>query len=144
MVATKPCGPGDHNPPATEEFFYLNRKRGGLRSTCKQCRSRSALEWYDRNTERAQALQRRYREGRENEQAERGRRHYERNREALIERSRKWVQENPEKARINSANSTRSYQARKSGVVVEHVDRMVVWMRDGGLCGICGKEADVA
>src|SRR4051812_5257307 len=104
MVATKPCGPGDHNPPATEEFFYLNHKRGGLRSTCKQCRSRSALEWYDRNTERAQALQRRYREGRENEQAERSRRHYERNREALIERARLWAEENRDQYLILHAN----------------------------------------
>lgn len=143
MVATKPCGPGDHNPPATEEFFYRNQKTGRLRSHCKVCRRRDASGWYDRNTERAQELNRRYREGREDEQAARNRHHYEQNREVLIQRSKLWVQENPEKARINNANSTRAYQARKAGVVVEHVDRMVVWLRDDGVCGICRKEVDV-
>lgn len=60
------------------------------------------------------------------------------NRERLNELSREWQRNNPDRARIHKANR----RARELDAYVEDVDRRVVWLRDGGVCGICGEAAD--
>lgn len=67
-----------------------------------------------------------------------------------IEKNREWKAANPEAVREHHVRSTPAQRARhaehqaarraatKGVVVQEHVERSVVFERDGGLCGICG------
>jgi 5-methylcytosine-specific restriction endonuclease McrA len=55
--------------------------------------------------------------------------------------ARLYAQRHPEKIAIFAAKKDAK---RKGAPVVEHVDRTVVWDRDGGICGICGELADKA
>lgn len=137
MVKTKSCRPGGHNPPATDEFFYRNRRTGRLRGHCKECRRKDASCWYDKNIERAQEIQRRYREGRESEQAARSLRHYEQNREQVIARVMAQKQADPEAERQRCASKEARRRAQKKIGSAEHVDREIVFERDEGVCGIC-------
>lgn len=49
-----------------------------------------------------------------------------------------WKRDHPER----NADHTAAYYARKIGAWDEDVDRLAVWERDGGICGICGEIAD--
>lgn len=69
---------------------------------------------------------------------EKNRVYREENREAWREKNRRWQDANPDKR----ADSSQRRRARKAAALVEDVDRLVVWNRDGGICGICGKPAD--
>jgi 5-methylcytosine-specific restriction endonuclease McrA len=73
--------------------------------------------------------------------------------EAQIARSAEWAAEHPEKRseysaarRARNPGSNRlhaaNYRARVAEAFVEPVDPQIVWERDEGVCGICGKPAD--
>ncbi len=71
------------------------------------------------------------------ESARRQRWYYERGGRALsAESQRRWVAENPERAR----EQVRRYQARKLAATVEEVDYVAILERDGMACHICGSE----
>lgn len=118
MVETKSCRPGGHNPPATDEFFYRNKKTGRLRGHCKECRCKSALQWHEDHADQHRARMRAYAADHAVEARERRQRHYENNKDDYIVRSRE-----------------RELQIKLARV--EHVDRQVVFERDEGICGIC-------
>lgn len=80
--------------------------------------------WHDANLEYARAQQRQYARDHRDEGRARSKKHYQDNKHHYIDK-------------------TRAYQARKLEVFDEYVDRLVVFARDGGVCGICGKEADM-
>ena len=62
---------------------------------------------------------------------------YYANPDAARKRMQKWRKDNPETRRGLAAD----YDARKQAAFIESVDRRVVWGRDLGLCGICGRAA---
>jgi 5-methylcytosine-specific restriction endonuclease McrA len=49
----------------------------------------------------------------------------------------RWKANNPERYRVNHLKHQNSRRARKASVFVEHVDPVVVYERDGGVCGVC-------
>jgi 5-methylcytosine-specific restriction endonuclease McrA len=65
-----------------------------------------------------------------------------RSREVSRDRERRWRRENPDKARAHSRRTQATRRARLSDACVEAVDPQIVWERDEGICGICGKPAD--
>lgn len=69
---------------------------------------------------------------------EMGKRIYWADKEREDARLRQWRADNPDKRKDNWARR----RARKREALVEDVRRGVVWERDGGICGICGKPAD--
>jgi 5-methylcytosine-specific restriction endonuclease McrA len=127
VIEVKLCRPGGHHPPATEGFFYRNRNTGRLRSHCKDCRRRDASGWYDRNIERAQEGQRAYRE---------------QNRKMIIAKVKAAKAADPEAERQRCASKEARRRAQKKVGVTEYVDRLVVFERDGGICGICAEPVE--
>lgn len=74
---------------------------------------------------------------------------------AIVARVKQWRTDNPEKSAVHRAAwkrrnrdkvnaATNSRRAKRLGRYVEHVDRAVVWARDGGRCHICGKTCNHA
>lgn len=102
-----------------------------------------------------------YREGYKDRQAELDRQRYLKNREAEIARTRAWYFANHDQAkemhrrwRENNPDKTKSTPeqnsaqklarlAKKRRLFVEAVYRSVVWRRDGGICHLCGRPADL-
>lgn len=90
-----------------------------------------------------------YQEHREQELLKR-KAHYLDNKEAYIGRAGKWAKSNPEKMsvcrknwRLNNMERMNlhgtNYRARKAGAISEPYNRLLVYERDGGVCGICHK-----
>jgi 5-methylcytosine-specific restriction endonuclease McrA len=69
-----------------------------------------------------------------------GQKWYLANRERQARDHRRWCEENPDRADAHARN----YEARKLELFVEHVDKRVVWRRDGGICHLCLQPADKA
>jgi len=55
-----------------------------------------------------------------------------------------WRQRNPERVYAQAVEGKLRRRARLSHVVVEHVERRVVFERDGWICGICRRPVDKA
>jgi 5-methylcytosine-specific restriction endonuclease McrA len=123
MVETKSCRPGGHNPPATEEFFYRNKRKGTLRGHCKSCRRAASLGWHEANRERHLASMNAYAGEHREENKQRCLTHYRANRETYY-------------ARVHER------RALKTKAFVERVFRSVVFQRDEGVCGICDKPVE--
>lgn len=64
----------------------------------------------------------------------------ERNRE----RVRKWEMDNPERALINHRHCLEHRRAKIRQVPFEKIDRKLVYLIDGGICGICGKPLEMS
>jgi hypothetical protein len=136
----KRCAKCGHNTPASNLFFILdNRRRDGLGSHCRLCKSASNKNYRDSDPEKTRARKRKYREGHLEEIHERERLHrlanldayrerdrqqaakrkdkkrlYDRqyrdaNREFILKRQQRWTRANVEKVRL----VTRASQARR-------------------------------
>ncbi len=104
--------------------FYRSRNRpDGHASVCKDCSKELRLEWIAAHPEK---------------QAEYSRKHYRLHGETHRATTRRWVAEHPERAKEINRMAEADRRVRKRGQFVEHVDPMVVYERDEGLCGICG------
>ena len=58
-------------------------------------------------------------------------------------RARKWRLDHPDRTREHTRNSESKRRSRKRGVaIIEDIDRLVVWDRDEGICGICQLPVD--
>lgn len=66
----------------------------------------------------------------------------EAHREQYAQRARDWRRANPEWASTLGRRTTSTYQARKLGQWIEHIDALIVLERDDGVCGICGGDVD--
>lgn len=65
------------------------------------------------------------------------REHYREHREESLEAARRYDAANPEKVRAIGRRSRQTRRARLVKAFVEVVDPLVVFERDGGICGIC-------
>lgn len=65
---------------------------------------------------------------------------YEMNKDAINARLEKHRRENPERFRLQRVLSSQRRRARLASVPQEEIDRDTLYERDGGVCGICGKE----
>jgi 5-methylcytosine-specific restriction endonuclease McrA len=90
-----------------------------------------------------------YKEHIDQERAKR-RTHYMKNKLAYIQRASSWSRANPEKAkraknkwRVNNQEVMNmhgsNYRAKKRGTISEKYNRLEVYERDNGTCGICKK-----
>ncbi|HAM59543.1 MAG TPA: hypothetical protein DCQ64_30695 [Candidatus Rokubacteria bacterium] len=64
---------------------------------------------------------------------------YRANKEALAARIAAWAAANPERYRKYKAEARQRRRARLAGVPQEPIDRDVVYERDNGRCGLCGR-----
>lgn len=55
-------------------------------------------------------------------------------------RHQRWREANPEKAAANSRKAASARRARLRDAFVEHIDPFVVYDRDDGRCGVCGRD----
>ena len=63
-------------------------------------------------------------------------------RAAAVARVRRWVQDNPERAKENRNEVCRRRRARKLGVTIGAIDRHTIVAAANGLCGICGESLE--
>ena len=64
-------------------------------------------------------------------------RDYTKNRQKRLDKTKDWRQRNPDRVHANGMKSKHRRRSRLASVVVEHIDRRIVFARDGWLCGIC-------
>lgn len=82
---TKICTKCGIEKPATEEYFYLQKRRSGkysLIGRCKECIKAQTLQYYRDNPEKCKAQRKQY---------------YNEHLEKHLENCRNWVERNPEK-----------------------------------------------
>jgi hypothetical protein len=122
VPATKFCDACETDKPRSE--FHIRRKAAdGLQAHCKVCRCEQVRLWRLRAKARNAAVKHAW---------------YEANVAHVSDKMRDWRIENPEKSK---AIYHRRYGRRQENFV-EDVDRDVVFARDEGLCGICGRPVD--
>lgn len=91
--------------------------------------------WRQENPEAARALDKRKRENNPERVSELKRASYEKKPEHYAATSAAWRLANPDRVE--------SYHAKRRGAThSERLDRLTVWERDGGICGICQEPAD--
>jgi 5-methylcytosine-specific restriction endonuclease McrA len=113
--------------------------------------------WYLRNKEKMRKYNLKYRKEHHEEllQFDRNRSKTEerraQNRKCLAknpernrERVRKWEMDNPEKALTNHRNCLEHRRANMRKVPFEKIDRNLVYKKDDGICGICGKPLEMS
>lgn len=69
-------------------------------------------------------------------------RHYEANAGLIVERTRLWRQANPERFREQARQHAHRRRSQERGAFIENVDRAVLFKRDKGRCGLCGKKVN--
>jgi len=105
------------------EFHNHSYSKDGLSNECKSCRRERAIE-YDRNNKetKKKAFKRWYELNKETLQAKKKdyyRDYYRLHAEEKIAKARKWVQDNPEKARENSRRRAERRIARKNALIYD-------------------------
>jgi 5-methylcytosine-specific restriction endonuclease McrA len=55
------------------------------------------------------------------------------------EKTKKWVADNPERAAVNAHHAQERRRAKMRQVPYEKIDRDLVFLKDEGICGICGQ-----
>jgi 5-methylcytosine-specific restriction endonuclease McrA len=150
------------------EFGKDSAYEDGCSVYCLECKRAYNRQYYQDNAERKNALRRQERKENIEEFRQLDRERYKRNRERILERQASYYAANPELQKARSreryrndpeaakaaaiawrkANPKRAAEthrmtqqtrrARKLGQFVEKVDPRVVYVRDKGLCGICG------
>jgi 5-methylcytosine-specific restriction endonuclease McrA len=108
-------------------------------------------QWYLKNREQVRARMVLWNQANPEYRREYFKKWYSKNRDKAIARARKWQNENREKRNENRRikykenpdlrlNEKVRRRVRKYGNgLVERIYRSVVWARDDGICGICGK-----
>jgi 5-methylcytosine-specific restriction endonuclease McrA len=101
--------------------------------------SKGVLDAYrDANRDRIRAHGREFYRQNTESRKEHRRRCYRQNREQALESARKYAEANKDLIRVIGRRSAATRRARIFGAFVEVVDPVVVFARDGGICGICG------
>lgn len=73
----------------------------------------------------------------------RSRARYQAKRQEYIDRANRWREENHERSNWILRRSQMRQRAKRFGVaIIEDVDPLVVFERDGGLCQLCGQPVD--
>lgn len=149
-----------------EDFKPDKRIKCGRTARCRECISAYHREWSARNRDKIRASYQKHRvkrlatekarrdadpeKAREkstrnrrlhgHKWAEAKRRWREQNLEKAKAQVRAWQKAHPERMRELSRKVTAKRRARKMSLPYEDVDPRVVFERDAGVCGICGKE----
>ena len=166
-TAVKACTRCEVRYPVASGFATDSRASDGLQSQCRACNRERTRIWYAANQERARAQREEFATIHPERKREHDAKYYERNRltirakqnsrpltsaqqlsqrrssrkyaaahrEQINERGRRWRMANPDKVRDRKA---RRY-AREHGRTAERVALSVLFTRDAGRCGLCGK-----
>lgn len=122
------CCTCKHNLVA-EEFYTNPRTWNGLSPRCKNCARKQAREQHKANRSKILQYQANYR-----------------SRPGRRERQRKlrtqWEQLDPWRTQQGKRDRQATRRARQVDQFDEHVDGVVVFERDRGVCGICGEVID--
>lgn len=114
---------------------YLRRWRANNRDRLKEL----GRQWRAQNHEYCLEKTRQWRASNGDRERETARKRYAASREAALKTKYEWRRNNPEKYREIVRRGSANKRARKKGGFVEHVDPLVLFKRDKGICGICRK-----
>lgn len=98
--------------------------------------------YYARNRERLKARARERRLASPEQKKAQDAAYYRLNRDRILARSKQWCTDNPRRARELAVSRQHTLRARRAGTFLEVVDPALVYERDEGVCGICGKPVD--
>ncbi len=131
--ATKWCLDNPERAAASRRAWYLrNKEKMRLYNLEYRKINHDELVEYDRKrnaTEERVAQHKKWRDA-----------HPETNRGKVM----KWRKDNPEKARETQCNSQGARRARMKNSPYERIDPAIVYAKDGGICGICGKHLEMS
>lgn len=130
------------------DFHNLNGRRGGY-PCCKPCRKirgqkwaektkDTRKQWRDENKEIIQQRNKEYYRANRDKELARCKEYRETNREKIAARSRRYLENNRDKCYAHVYKR----RARKLSVPNETIIREEVFLRDKGMCGICGGQVD--
>jgi 5-methylcytosine-specific restriction endonuclease McrA len=113
--------------------------------------------WYLRNKEKMRKYNLKYREKHHDEllqfdrnrsktekRKEQNRKCKSKNPEQNREKVRKWEMDNPEQALENHRHCLEHRRAKIKKVPFEKINRQLVYLKDEGICGICGKSLEMS
>lgn len=138
-----------------DDFPKEPRGKGGRRANCKACQSIRNREQYEAhrakrlayrkaqhaaNREKENSRMRAYDAANRQAKLARLKAHREANREEAARRTRSWRKANPDRCRLYQQRK----RARKMAIPYEDVDPGRIYLRDEGICGICGGKTDPA
>lgn len=127
-----------------DRFYRRSTSKDGFDSWCVDCSRDKSRRHYEYNKETVIAKTRAYYELHKEEKQQYGRDHYQANKEARKAYARAWSLENPEKVREAKCKSQAKRRAQMMAVQFEEIDPIVVFERDGWVCGICDGPIDKA
>lgn len=114
------------------EYYLRNREK----------RMAYMKQWQDENRERVRAYKRAWADN----NPEYAHEWYMANRDESLEQAkanaRRRLEADPERFRAQARNRVAKRRAKQREAYVEHVDPLIVWERDEGICGCCGQPAD--
>jgi 5-methylcytosine-specific restriction endonuclease McrA len=98
--------------------------------------------YYKRNREKIKAQTKAYRAANPDWARDYNSAYYQRTKETHRRNQAAWEVANPERAREIRLGIRERYRARKASAFVEAVDAGLLYQRDEGICGICGKPVE--
>lgn len=144
------CSTCGDEKPATD-FHRQAARWSGLQCNCKACALTVSAAWRESHRDASRAKDKRHYVRHHSKELRRTANYYARhcerlkaaavarrlaNLEAHRARDKRYRQKSKSKEQRAAIQSNRN--ARQRAVFVEHVDRGQVFVRDGGICGICG------
>jgi 5-methylcytosine-specific restriction endonuclease McrA len=154
IIPSKACTKCQRELPLTE-FSRDPRYKGGFKTWCKACAREYQRSWTEKNIDKERARWERERKDHPERGRERTRLSYEKHaekrraerreygrthREEEVERARAYAKAHPYKHKEHDAAG----RARRFGVAISPVDYEAIFVRDAGVCHICGKEVEHA
>lgn len=105
-------------------FSKRSDAKDGLQAVCKECQRTLKKNWIVANYDHVVESNRQWNQSHP---------------QIALNRVNRWKSDNPYKARLNSQKTAQTRRARKKAAFVESITPIIVFERDGWLCGICGK-----
>ena len=117
------------------EYTKDQTKPDGLYSSCRECRSKYASNYYLTNRITVNNRHRKYYQSHKTEVLQCHRKYEKTHKEETAKRHKKWRRANPGKGRA----ARHRHKARKNSGIVEKFSDREIFERDCWICGICGK-----
>lgn len=127
-------------------YYAANKAQRRAQNAAWAAAHQEDMKAYQRRhaqTPEARAKTKAWKEANPDRMRESRRRHYD----AMTPEERRqiraaWRAANPDRSRAITAASKAARRARENQILREHIDRQLVWERDGGICQICTQPAD--
>lgn len=126
-----------------DEFTLAKRGKHGVRGRCKKCEAKAAKERRIKNPDAHKAALSKYRKSHPEIFAARDARYYQKHREKLLEKTKLWREQNPDKYKEHNRTKEHRRRARKFENGTEPYTEQMVMEAYGTNCHICNEPIDL-